>query len=310
MRVLIAAIIGLFWLAPAIAGKQVALSFDDIPRSAGAFLTHEERTAKIIESLRLAMVEQAVFFVNPGSLKQKDRSGGESRILAYVNAGHLIANHSYTHPSLTSVTADAYLADIDAAEAWLKGRKGYRPWFRFPYLNEGGKDKEKRDAIRSGLKARGLMNGYVTADGSDWHLEQLTLDAKAAGKAMDLVQLKQLYVASQMSALEYHDQLARDTIGRSPAHVLLLHETDLAALFLPDLLAELKRSGWSVIAADKAYRDPISKAMPDVPNARGTLAGSMAWEKGVKPRAYPFWMDTSLISAAFKERVLKEMDGK
>jgi peptidoglycan/xylan/chitin deacetylase (PgdA/CDA1 family) len=294
----------------AIAQKRVALTFDDVPRSAGAFLSHEERTAKIIAALKHAGVNQAAFFLNPGKLVEPDRTGGEARIAAYVSAGHVIANHSNTHPALTSVTAEAYLADIDAASAWLKGRPGYRPWFRFPYLNEGRRDKVKRDAIRAGLKARGLMNGYVTADGSDWHLEQLAIDAKVAGKAMDMNQLKKLYIASQISALEYHDQLAKDTIKRSPAHVLLLHETDLAALFLADLVAEMRLAGWEVITADQAYKDPIAKVMPDVPYAYGTLIGSMAWEKDVKPRAYPFWMDTSVISAVFKERVLKEMDGK
>jgi peptidoglycan/xylan/chitin deacetylase (PgdA/CDA1 family) len=44
----------------------------------------------------------------------------------------VLANHSYSHPALTAVTAEAYLVDIDKAEAWLKGRPGRRPWFRFP----------------------------------------------------------------------------------------------------------------------------------------------------------------------------------
>ena len=37
-----------------------------------------------------------------------------------------------------------------------------RSWFRFPYLDEGAGDKEKRDAVRAGLAERGLVNGYVT----------------------------------------------------------------------------------------------------------------------------------------------------
>ena len=289
-------------LSPLHAQKRIALTFDDVPRSRGAFLTPSERSQKLLAALKRAQVKQAAFFVNPGKLVDPDGEGGEARIAGYVSAGHVIANHSNTHLRLNSTTAEAFLADLDKAEKWLKGRPGYRPWFRFPYLAEGGRDKDKRDAVRIGLKARGLRNGYVTADGSDWHLEALTIAARKNGKRIDMDALKKLYITTQLSAVEYHDELARQTLGRSPAHVLLMHETDLAALFLPDLVSELRRNGWQIITADEAYADPIADAMPDVPFAYGTLIGSMAWEKGVKPPLWPIWIGTSFL---FDERVIK-----
>ena len=290
--------------APAHADKRVALSFDDIPRQKGAFLTPDERTEKIISALREAGVEQAVFFINPGRIETEDGADGEAHIAAYVTAGHVIADHSFSHRHLSKSTADEYLADIDRAEQWLSGRAGYRPWYRFPYLDEGADDKEKRDAVRAGLAARGLRNGYVTADGTDWHLEELTVRAKADGLSMNMERLRRLYVASQMGGLEYHDQLARDALGRSPAHVMLLHETDLAALFLPDLIAEMRKQGWTIISADEAYRDPIGEEQPDVPYSWGTLVGSMAWQRDVKPPLYPQWMTTAMITHQFETRVV------
>ncbi len=290
---------------PASTSKWIALSFDDVPRNAGAFFSPDERTQKLIAALKTAKVKQAAFFLNPGNLSKPDGQGGEARINAYVAAGHVIANHSYSHPKLTKVDAAAYLADIDAASAWLKGRTGNRPWFRFPYLDEGGEDKVKRDAIRAGLKIRGLKNGYVTADGSDWYLEDLTIKAKNEGKTMDMEALKKLYVSVQMSAVEYHDTLARRTLGRSPAHVILLHETDLAALYIADFVAELRLNGWTIITADEAFADPISNAMPDVPFAYGTLIGSMAWEKDIKPPVWPIWIGTATASFLFDRRVIK-----
>lgn len=268
-------------------------------------MTPEERSGKIIAALRDGEIEQVAFFINPGRLDTPDGVNGEAHIAAYVAAGHVIANHTFSHPHLSKTNAEAYLADIDRAAAWLAGRKGFRPWFRFPYLDEGAADKEKRDAVRAGLRARGLINGYVTADGSDWHLEQLTLRAQAQGLAMDEKQLRRLYVASQMSGLEYHDQLARDTIGRSPIHVLLLHETDLAALFLPDLIAELRKQGWEIVTADEAYEDPIANAQPDVPYAWGTLTGAIAWERDVAPPLSPIWMTTGIMTHLFETRVIK-----
>jgi peptidoglycan-N-acetylglucosamine deacetylase len=305
-RLILFIVATLFIVSPVHAQKRIALTFDDVPRIKGAFFTPEERTQKLIAALRQAKVKQAAFFLNPGNLSTPDGQGGEARIAAYVAAGHVIANHSFSHPFLSKSTAPDYLADIDKAALWLKGRAGYRPWFRFPYLDEGADDKGKRDAVRAGLKARGLRNGYVTADGSDWNLEALTIQAAKDGKAMDMEALRKLYVASQMSAVDYHDELARLTIGRSPAHVILLHETDIAAMFIGDFVTELRRRGWTIITADEAFADPISKAMPDVPYSWGTLTGAMAWEKDIQPPLSPFWMSASTMDFLFEKRVIKK----
>lgn len=287
------------------AQKRIALTFDDVPRQKGAFLSTEERTTRLIAALDEAGVKQAAFFVNAGFLETPDGEGGEARINAYVNAGHVLANHSFSHPHLNAISASDYVADIDRNEAWLKGRKGYRPWFRFPYLDEGGTDKVKRDAVRTALRNRKLQNGYVTADGSDWHLEALTIEAAKAGKTIDVKALRRLYISSQMSNIEYYHELARRTLGREPAHVMLMHETDIAALFIADLVAELKRQGWTIISADEAFADPIASAEPDTPFAAGTLTGSMAWEKNIEPPMWPVAMNTATMSLLFENNVAK-----
>ena len=286
------------------AGKRIVLTFDDVPRQSGAFFTPEERTRRLIAELKRGGVRQAAFFVTPGGLARPDDAGGEQRIDSYVRAGHVLANHSFSHPALTELSAEAYVADIDRAAAWLKGRKGARPWFRFPFLNEGRADKAKRDAVRQALAQRGLRNGYVTADGADWNMEALTTEAARAGKAMDLAALRHLYVETMVGAAEYNDALARRTLGRSPAHVLLLHETDLAALFVADLAAGLRKAGWTIVSADEAYRDPIGRLMPDVPSAQGTLTEALAWQKGLPA---PRWYDRASPKVAnplFEQRVL------
>jgi peptidoglycan/xylan/chitin deacetylase (PgdA/CDA1 family) len=291
---------------PAAAAKRIALTFDDAPRAPGAFLTPDERTVKLIAGLKRAGVRQAAFFVNPGKLEREAGRGGEDRLLAYVAAGHVIANHSFSHPHLNATDASAYLADIDRAETWLKGRQGYRPWFRFPFLDEGGTDKAKRDAVRAGLDQRGLRNGYVTVDGSDWNMEANAIAAVRAGKTIDKAALRDLYVETMVGAANFYDGLARRTLGRSPTHVFLMHETDLAALWIADVVEALRRDGWEIVTADAAYADPIARKRPDVPSAQGTLTENLAWEKGLPP---PRWYDrdnTKVADALFRERVLKE----
>jgi len=287
---------------PATAKKLIALSFDDVPRGAGAFMTTDERGAKLIAALKAAQVEQVAFFLNPARVNIGD--GDEKRIQAYAAAGHVLANHTFSHPHLSQTSAEAYLADIDLATAWLKDRPGYRPWFRFPFLDEGGTDKVKRDAIRAGLRARGLQNGYVTIDGSDWNMEALAIDAKRQGRAMDMAALRDLYVETMVQSADFGDALAIRAIGRSPVHMLLLHETDLAALFIEDLVKALRADGWEIVSADAAYADPMHTALPDVPSSNGTLLEAIAWEKGLPAPRWYDRNDVRIADALFRDRVL------
>ncbi|HYI39937.1 MAG TPA: polysaccharide deacetylase family protein [Allosphingosinicella sp.] len=292
--------------APKPEPKRIALSFDDVPRQPGAFLAPDQRTQGILSGLAAARVRQAVFFVTTGNLDKPEGKGGEERIMMYSGAGHLVANHSHGHRRLSQISAEDYLEDVDRASEWLRNRPNGRPWFRFPFLDEGRADKAKRDAVRFGLAARGLANGYVTADGADWNMEALTIAARTAGKPMDMKALRELYVETMVGAANFYDGLARRTLGRSPAHMLLLHETDLAALFLPALVEALRKDGWEIITADEAYRDPIARASPDTPSAQGTRIEAMAWEKGLPAPRWYERENVKIANALFAKRVLGE----
>ncbi|MEO5866278.1 MAG: polysaccharide deacetylase family protein [Sphingomonas sp.] len=286
-------------LAPA---KLIALTFDDAPRAPGAFYTKDERARLLVAGLREAGVEQAAFFLNPGRIAKGD--GAAERIAAYAAAGHVLADHSFSHRDLSSQSPAAFLADIDQAEAWLRGRPGYRPWFRFPGLNQGGRDMGKRRVVLAGLAARGLFVAPVTIDGSDWNMERLALDAAKAGKPIDDAALRDLYVETMVRSADFGDALMRRAIGRSPAHVILLHETDLAARYIVPLVEALRRDRWRIVTADDAFADPIYHEPRDGRSANGTLPEAIGTEKGV---AGPLWYernDIRLADALFAARVL------
>jgi peptidoglycan/xylan/chitin deacetylase (PgdA/CDA1 family) len=283
--------------------KLIALSFDDVPRGPGAFYTPEHRTKVLINALRRSGVTQAAFFVNPGRIGTS--TDNVDRVNAYVMAGHVIADHSFSHRDLSHVSADVFLADVDKAEDWLKPRPGYRPWFRFPGLNQGGRDHVKRQTVLDGLARRGLLVAAVTVDGSDWNMERLTIDAKKAGKPMDDAALGQLYVETMVQAADFSDAVMRRAIGRSPAHMLLLHETDLAARYVGQLVAALRRDGWEIVPADAAYADPVYHMPLNVPGSNGTLTEALGWEKGVKGPLDYDRTDPKVADKVFAERILQ-----
>jgi peptidoglycan/xylan/chitin deacetylase (PgdA/CDA1 family) len=267
-------------------------------------MTPDERTVALIAGLREAGVEQAAFFVTTGNLEDDYGANGEARIQAYVDAGHVIANHSHSHGWLWNGDAAEYIADLDKAEAWLKGRPGKRPWYRFPYLDEG-RDIERRDALRAALRQRGLANGYVTVDLWDWAIDDLANKAIREERAIDRKALGEFYVETVVQGADFFDRTARATLGRSPVHVLLLHETDLNALFIADVVAGLRADGWTIVTIDEAYRDRIAQVEPDTLYLGGGRINALAAAAGRDPDDLPYERnDDAELTRLFEDRVI------
>lgn len=285
--------------------KRIAITFDDAPRGDGAFFSGPERTQRLIAALEAAGVEQAAFFVTTGRIGS---DADAERLRAYADAGHVLANHSEAHGWLRDMEAADYLADIDRAEVALEGFDNRRPWFRYPFLDEG-REQKKRVAVMKGLKDRGLANGYVTIDNYDWYLNHLAKERKASGACLDRDALKNLYVEIMTQAAAFYDEIALDWHGRSPAHVLLLHENDLAALYIADLIAALEEQGWRVISVDEAYEDVIAGMTPRTAfNGQGRVA-AIAHALGASGRdlVHPL-EDEKALDALFAERVINGCD--
>ena len=263
------------------ATRSIALTFDDAPRPDGGFFSGEERTRRLIEELDRAGVEEAMFFVRTGGI----RSDADcERLRRYVEAGHRLANHSHSHRWLNRTGADEYIADIAAASRILAGFDHYDRFYRFPFLDEG-RTIEKRDAVRSALAGLGLAHGYVTVDNYDWHLAGRVKTAVRDGLKVDREALRRVYLDHILESVAFYDRIAVDTLGRSPKHVLLLHENDLAAMFIGDLVAALREAGWEIIGAREAYEDPIAGELPDTLfNGQGRVA-ALAHAAGAQPRA-------------------------
>jgi hypothetical protein len=87
---------------------------------------------------------------------------------------------------------------------------------------------------------------------------------------------------------------------------MLLHETDIAALYIADLVKALRADGWEIVTADLAYADPLKTAAPDVPSANGTLTELLAWEKGLPAPRWYARNDLRIANPLFAERVLHE----
>jgi peptidoglycan-N-acetylglucosamine deacetylase len=260
--------------------QEIAFTFDDAPTEDGAYFTGQQRTEKILSHLKDNGVSQAAFFV---VTKNIETNNGLSRLERYAAAGHLLANHTHTHRWIHNIGTATYIQDITKANNILKNMKGFAPWFRYPFLDEG-RPNSTRDSIRAALKDLNLTNGYVTIDNYDWYINGQARKAFLDGKKINEKALKEFYLNHIMTSIEFYDQIAKEHLGRSPKHVLLLHENDLAAKFLGDLIKLLKSKGWKIISPTEAYTDPIATQVPDVLfNNQGRIA-AIAREKGIPGR--------------------------
>jgi len=261
--------------------RSIALTFDDATMGDGAFFTGADRTARLIDSLSSAGVSEAMFFVTTGNVERQGASGRD-RIAAYAGAGHALGNHSHSHLWLNRTPTSEYIADLDLAIERLQQYENLTSYYRFPFLDEG-RSPEKRDALRKALSDRGLRNGYVTIDTYDWYIDSLAKEAITAGVEFDMDKLRDLYVDVIISSTEFYDAMADKVLGRSPRHVLLLHENDMAALFIGDLVTELQERGFRIIRANDAFKDPIAAREPNTLFLGQGRISALAHESGLPP---------------------------
>ena len=287
----------LFFLCCNSFAQEIAITFDDAPTADGVIFTGAERTRRIIDHLKKHEIKEAAFFVLTGNISEANKD----RLTGYVEAGHVLGNHSHSHQWIHQAGTGRYINDVRIADSVLSLYPGYMKWFRYPFLDEG-RSVGSRDSIRRALKALRLSNGYVTIDNYDWYLNHLLQKAKAEGKKINEKNLQKVYIDHIFNSILFYDKIARDHLGRSPKHVLLLHENDLTALFLGELLSHLKNNGWEIISARQAYTDPIAAHVPDVLfNGQGRIA-AIAREKGVAPRdLVQFSEDEAFLDATMEK---------
>ena len=172
--------------------KEIALTFDDSPRHARGFFYGHERAKKLIESLKNSDVEQVAFF----SVSKQIDTEGRARLLTYADAGHIIANHTHSHPNINAIPVKEYIKDFKIADKVLKDYSNFKKWFRFPYLREG-KTIESRDGMRAALKDLGYFNAYITINNYDWYIETM-FQREVKRPGFSLSKMKDFYVSVMM----------------------------------------------------------------------------------------------------------------
>jgi peptidoglycan/xylan/chitin deacetylase (PgdA/CDA1 family) len=261
----------------------LALSFDD------GFDTRTQPQAAqwnqaLLDALAAAGIKGMLF---PAG-RRVDTPEGLALVKAWGDAGHLIGNHTYAHRNYGSprMSFADFTADVMAAEALFGALPGWTQRLRFPFLKEGD-TADKRDRARDWMKLRGYRHGHVSIDTSDWYYAERFEQWRARHPEADPAPFRQAYLDHLWQRASYYESLARQRLGRSPRHVMLLHTNALNAQFLPDVIEMFRSKGWQVVSAAEAFEDPLyGRAATTVP-AGESIVWALAREQRHKGLRYP-----------------------
>lgn len=248
----------------------VALTFDDIPAAGDLHVGHTrlKTAATLADELRSYHLKGVYGFVNANSLDGDPDT--QSALKIWLKKGMKIGNHTFSHPSLTDVTAAEYIHDMEQDEPYLKQYAGKSDWhwFRYPYLCEGD-TLAKRDAVRDWLKAHKYRVAQVTLNFNDDDWDDAYGRCLEKHDEAGIAWLKQSYLDNAREFLREGRQEELIALGHEVPNVLLLHGTDFTTTMLPQLIEILREDGFRFASLKKVERNPAYSINPNLPSKDG-----------------------------------------
>lgn len=256
---------------------KIAFTFDD--GSTKDLPNHklEEWNQLILRHLKKNDLKAVLFAT--GSFLEGEK--GRYILNSWNDAGHKIANHTYSHPYYHSskITLEEFQQELLKNDSVIKNYSNYYRYFRYPYLKEGN-TIAKRDRFRTFLKNQNYKVGHVTIDASDWYVSSRLTKRLKENPEVNVSGYRDYYIDHIYDRALFYDSLATQLTNRKIPHTLLLHHNLTSALFLDDLITHFKNKGWEVINADEAFKDSIFNNEPNTIPAGESLVWALAKQSG------------------------------
>ncbi|MEX0892793.1 MAG: polysaccharide deacetylase family protein [Gemmatimonadota bacterium] len=243
--------------------RRVALTFDDLVMTpeVGGCAPEVARAVnqEILEGLRRAEAP-ATGFVNASRMCNMDAALLRDPLLeSWLDAGHVLGNHTWSHPDLEWTDLDVYLADArrggEAVDSLLAPRGESMEWFRHPLLHAGD-TPGKKEGLSRFLEDRGWRVAPVTVDNQEWVYAYVYHVALRQGDAALAARVAEAFLDHIGGAFGYFERRSREVVGREIAQVLLLHANRLVADHIDEIIALIRARGYSFVTLADAVADP------------------------------------------------------
>ncbi len=252
---------------------QIAITLDDFNLFDAPILSAEKRNRAILEAFRARNLKSAMFVAG----RYVDSETKRDYLRTWSDAGHIVANHTYSHFYYPETSFETFSCDVLRGEAVIRDFHNFQKYFRFPYLKEGD-TAQKRDQMRQFLKTNGYRNGHVTIDASDWYVDNRLRERLKKEPNANLAPYKTFYLEHLWERAKYYEELSKKVLGRSVKHTLLLHHNVINGLFLADVLQMFADKGWKLIDAETAFTDSVFSVEPNIVPAGESLVWALAKE--------------------------------
>lgn len=243
-------------------GRQVAVTFDDLPASQGELEDMRRITSAITASLKRNGVP-VVAFVNERKLYRRGEVDARINLLrAWLDAGEELGNHTFSHINLQRAPLADYEEDVVRGETvtrMLLEERGMKlRYFRHPFLFTGT-TQEYKDGLAKFLASRGYTVAPVTLDNGDYIFADVYMKAKKRGDAATAKRIADAYVPYMETIFDFFEHLSTETFSREVRQTLLLHANEINADRFDELAAMMKRRGYTFVTLDEALKDPAYK---------------------------------------------------
>ncbi|OZC04614.1 hypothetical protein BSZ36_06065 [Rubricoccus marinus] len=266
------------------AGRAMAVTIDDLPVGRGHNLAWMQNVTRGLLAQIEASGVPVVGFVNQEKIdREGEREARTALLQGWVDAGHELGNHTYSHPSLFSTPLADFQDDVIRGEpltrALLRAR-GSAPtdslrYFRHPYLNVGP-DLDTKRAFEAWIGARGYQIAPVTHDNAEY-IYALAYDrAIEAEDAALQARIADAYIAYMDTTAAYFEGLSRDLFGREIPGVLLLHANALNADHFNRLMDAFRARGYAFVPLAEVLQDP-AYASEDTYTGRAGMSWLQRW---------------------------------
>lgn len=275
---------------PSQAGREIAITFDDLPRNgADTGLANTQQMTDKLTAIIQARHIPVVGLVNENQLFRPGEMDARVALLnMWLDRGAELGNHTFSHPSLNKISLEDFEDDLIRGEnitRMLLARRGMKlRYFRFPFLNTGLTLEIKREFAEF-LARHHYINAPVTIENSDWMFSTLYTRAKLGGDPEMVDRIAAAYLAYTEKQFDFFERFSVEVLGYEPRQVMLLHSNWLNADHLNEVLDVMQKRGYKFISLDRALGDK-AYSLPD--NYAGPMGISWierwAFSKGMKLR--------------------------
>ena len=225
-------------------------------------------------------------FVNQLKVEQLGTEQGTAMLKAWTRGSFDLGNHLYGHEDANELSVQQIQEEIVRGEATivpLMKAAGKKPEFlRFPY-NHTGDTKERHDAIAAFIAKRGYRLAPCTIDNTDWEFAWAYVKMLAKHDEAGMAKLRAAYLAYTSAEIDYYAALNKQVLGYEPPEIMLLHDNQLNALMMDDVLALFEKKGYRFVSLAEAESDAIYKQPDTHVTSNGPMWGyRWAKERGVK----------------------------